>query len=104
MAYASLVTCEGAFIALSHEGHQHFESFKQSNLDMDQEVFHVEDLSLKPPTGALFDRMWGLHGPSIVSKRASRVMNRVIIFCEVLVVCLFVGGSNILTSIPGAEG
>lgn len=31
-------------------------------------------------------------------------MDRVIIFCDVLVVCLFVGGSNILTSIPGAEG
>lgn len=35
MAYASLVTYEGAFIALSREGYRHFKSFKQSNLDMD---------------------------------------------------------------------
>jgi hypothetical protein len=57
MAYASLVTCEGAVNALSREGYKHFEAFEQSNSDLDREVFHVEDLSFKRPAGALFERM-----------------------------------------------
>jgi hypothetical protein len=39
MSYASLVTCEGAANALSHEGYRHFETFDQSNEDFDREVF-----------------------------------------------------------------
>lgn len=35
MAYASLVTCEGAVNALCREGYKHFETFEQSNSDLD---------------------------------------------------------------------
>jgi hypothetical protein len=55
MVYAPLVTCEGDINALSREGYHHFESFEQSTLDIDREVFQVEDLSKKRPGGALLD-------------------------------------------------
>jgi hypothetical protein len=55
MVYASLVTREGDINTLSREGYRHFESFEQSSLDIDREVFQVEDMSKKQPACALFD-------------------------------------------------
>jgi hypothetical protein len=39
MSYASLVSCEGAANALSHEGCRHFEALDRSNKDFDAGVF-----------------------------------------------------------------
>lgn len=38
VSYTSLVTCEGAAIALSREGCHHFEDFDQGNEDFNWEV------------------------------------------------------------------
>jgi hypothetical protein len=65
MSFASLVTCEGAVNALSHEGCGHFE------------VFQVEDPVLKRSEGALFDRMWGPHGRETVRERSDRAIDQV---------------------------
>jgi hypothetical protein len=39
MSYVSLVTCEGAANALSHERCRHFEAFNRGNKDFDAGVF-----------------------------------------------------------------
>jgi hypothetical protein len=39
MSFASLVTCEGAVNALSHEGCRHFEVFDQSDEGFEREIF-----------------------------------------------------------------
>jgi hypothetical protein len=39
MSFASLITCEGAMNALSHEGCGHFEVFDQSDEDFQREIF-----------------------------------------------------------------
>jgi hypothetical protein len=70
MAYASLVTCEGAMNALSREGCRHFEVFDQADEDFERDVYKVEDPVVKESAGALYDRMWGLHGREVVRERA----------------------------------
>jgi hypothetical protein len=77
MSYASLVTCEGAANALSREGCRHFEVFDRVNEDFDRGVFQIEDNMLKCSAGALYDRMWGLHGRSIIQERADRALAHV---------------------------
>jgi hypothetical protein len=77
MSYASLVTCEGAMNALSHEGCRHFEVFDQADEDFDRDVYKVEDLVVKESAGALYDRMWGPHGREVVRERAETVMAQV---------------------------
>jgi hypothetical protein len=57
MSFASLITCEGATNALSHEGCRHFEVFDRSDKDFDCGIFQVEDKVLKWSAGALYDRM-----------------------------------------------
>ena len=61
MSFASLITCEGAANALSHEGCRHFKVFDRSNEDFYRGIFQVEDEVLKRSAGALYDRMWGPH-------------------------------------------
>jgi hypothetical protein len=39
MSFASLITCEGAANALSHEGCRHFEVFDRSDEDFDRGIF-----------------------------------------------------------------
>jgi hypothetical protein len=39
MSFASLITCEGAANALSHEGCRHFEVFDWANKDLDHGIF-----------------------------------------------------------------
>jgi hypothetical protein len=70
MAYASLVTCEGAMNALSREGCRHFEVFDQDDEDFERDIFKVEDPVVKESAGAIFDRMWGSHGREVVRERA----------------------------------
>jgi hypothetical protein len=59
MSFASLVTCEGAFNALSREGCRHYEVFYQADESFGREIFKAEDPVVKQSAGALFDRMWG---------------------------------------------
>jgi hypothetical protein len=59
MSFASLITCEGAFNALSREGCRHYEVFDQADKSFGREIFRVEDPVVKQSAGALFDRMWG---------------------------------------------
>jgi hypothetical protein len=73
MAYASLVTCEGAMNALSREGCRHFEVFDQDDKDFERDIFKVEDPVVKGSAGAIFDRMWGPHGREVVKERAETV-------------------------------
>jgi hypothetical protein len=70
MAYASLVTYEGAMNALSREGCRHFEVFDQADEDFERDIFKVEDPVVKESARALYDRMWGLHGREVVRERA----------------------------------
>jgi hypothetical protein len=70
MAYASLVTCEGAMNALSREGCRHFEVFDQVEEDFERDIFKVEDPVVKESAGAIFDRLWGEHGREVVRERA----------------------------------
>jgi hypothetical protein len=51
MSFASLVTCEGAMNALSHEGYGHYEAFDRSNEDFGREIFQVEDPVMKDSAG-----------------------------------------------------
>jgi hypothetical protein len=74
MSYASLVTCEGAVNALSHEGCRHFEVFDWVTKDFDHRIFQVGDEVLKSSTRALYDRMWGPHGRDTVRERADRAL------------------------------
>jgi hypothetical protein len=69
MSFASLITCEGAVNALSHEGCRHFEVFDRSDEDFERGIFQVEDPMLKRSAGALYDRMWGPHGRETVRER-----------------------------------
>jgi hypothetical protein len=39
MSFASLITCEGAMNALSHEGCRHVEVFDRSDEDFDRGIF-----------------------------------------------------------------
>jgi hypothetical protein len=77
MSFASLVTCEGAANALSREGCRHFEVFDQSDKNFEREIFKVEDPVLKQSAGALFDRMWSLHGRETVRERSDRAIDKV---------------------------
>jgi hypothetical protein len=84
MSYASLVTCEGAMNALSHEGCKHYEVFDQSDYNFEREIFKVEDPVVKDSVGALFDRMWGPHGREAVRERSDRAREQVkFVFCFV---------------------
>jgi hypothetical protein len=77
MSFDSLITCEGATIALSREGCRHFEVFDRSDEDFNHEIFQVEDAVLKRSAGALYDRMWGPHGRDTVQERSDRAMEQV---------------------------
>jgi hypothetical protein len=89
MSFASLVTCEGAVNALSHEGCGHFEVFDQSDEGFEREIFQVEDPVLKRSVGALFDRMWGPHGRETVRERSDRAIDQVKAhLCGYVWVCL----------------
>jgi hypothetical protein len=85
MSFDSLITCEGATNALSHEGCRHFEVFDRANEDFDRGIFQVEDKVLKRSAGALYDRMWGPHGRDTVRERSDRALEQV---CDVFF-CLF---------------
>jgi hypothetical protein len=50
--------------ALFREGCRHYEVFDQSDEDFEREIYKVEDPVVKESAGALFDRMWGPHGPT----------------------------------------
>jgi hypothetical protein len=85
MSFASLVTCEGAMNALSHEGCRHYEVFDRSNEDFEREIYKVEDPVVKESAGALFDRMWGPHDREVVRERSDRARGQVMfVFCLVL--------------------
>jgi hypothetical protein len=77
MSFASLVTCEGAVNALSHEGCRHYEVFDQADENFEREIFKVKDPVLKQSAGALFDRMWGPHGRETVRERFDRAIDQV---------------------------
>jgi hypothetical protein len=77
MFFTSLITCEGAANALSHEGCRHFEVFDWTDEDFDREIFQVEDAVLKRSAGALYDRMWGPHGCDTVRERSDQAMAQV---------------------------
>jgi FtsZ-binding cell division protein ZapB len=81
MSFASLVTCEGAMNALSHEGCQHYEAFDRSDEDFGSEIFKVEDPVVKDSAGPLFDRMWGAHGWEAVRERSDRAREQVSLVC-----------------------
>jgi hypothetical protein len=89
MSNASLVTCEGAANALSHKGCRHFKAFDRGNEDFNAGVFQIEDDVLKRSAGALYDRMWGPHGRSIVRKRDDREFANVRLSL-MRVVCVFI--------------
>jgi hypothetical protein len=93
MAYASLVTCEGAMNALSREGCRHFEVFDQADEDFERDIFKVEDPVVKESAGALYDRMWGLHGREVVRERAETARAQVafsFVWCLLDVGCVCV--------------
>jgi hypothetical protein len=82
MSFASLVTCEGAMNALSRKGCRHYEVFDRSDESFEREIFKAEEPVVKQSAGALFDRMWGAHGPEAVRERSdqAREQVKVIIF------------------------
>jgi hypothetical protein len=93
MAYASLVTCEGAMNALSREGCRHFEVFDQADEDFEQDIFKVEDPVVKESAGALYDWMWGPHGREVVRERAETARAQVtfsFVWCLLDVGCVCV--------------
>jgi hypothetical protein len=77
MSFASLVTCEGAMNALSREGCRHYEVFDRSDESFEREIFKDEDPVVKQSAGALFDRMWGVHGREAVRQRSDRAREQV---------------------------
>jgi FtsZ-binding cell division protein ZapB len=79
MFFASLVTCEGAFNALSREGCRHYEVFDQADESFGRETFKAEDPVVKQSAGALFDRMWGAHGREAVRERSDRAREHVMV-------------------------
>jgi hypothetical protein len=90
MSFASLVICEGAVNALSHEGCRHFKVFDRSDEDFERGIFQVEDPVLKRSAGALYDRMWGPHGRDIVRERSDRAMEQVRIFSICVCMCMYI--------------
>ena len=91
MSFASLVTCEGAFNALSREGCRHYEVFYQADESFGREIFKAEDPVVKQSAGALFDRMWGAHGREAVRERSDRAREQVKVIIFVwLVACGYV--------------
>ena len=83
MSFASLITCEGAVNALSHEGCRHFEVFDRSVKDFERGIFQVEDPMMKRSARALYDRMWGPHDSDTVCERSDRAMEQVCgCFCD----------------------
>jgi multidrug efflux pump subunit AcrA (membrane-fusion protein) len=93
MAYASLVTCEGAMNALSREGCRHFEVFDQVDEDFERDIFKVEDPVVKESVGAIYDRMWGPHGREVVRERAETARAQVtfsFVWCLLDVGCVCV--------------
>jgi multidrug efflux pump subunit AcrA (membrane-fusion protein) len=93
MAYASLVTCEGAMNALSCEGCRHFEVFDQADEDFERDIFKVEDPVVKESAGAIYDRMWGPHGREVVRERAETARAQVtfsFVWCLLDVGCVCV--------------
>jgi small-conductance mechanosensitive channel len=97
MSYASLVTCEGAMNALSREGCRHFEVFDQADKDFERDIYKVEDPIVKESAGAIYDRMWGLHGREVVRERAETARAQVTFgFCLTFAGCgLCVGLLNL---------
>jgi hypothetical protein len=87
MSFASLITCEGAANALSHEGCRHFEVFDRATEDFDRGIFQVEDDVLKRSAGALYDRMWGPHGRDTVRERSDRALEEV---CNVIIIIIII--------------
>jgi hypothetical protein len=81
MSFASLVTCEGAMNALSHEGCKHYEVFDRADENFGRKIFKVEDPVVKDSAGALFDRMWGPHGREAVRERSDRAREQVRLVC-----------------------
>jgi hypothetical protein len=77
MSFASLVTCEGAMNALSHEGCSHYEVFDRSDEDFEREIYKVEDPVVKDSAGVLFDRMWGPHGREVVREWSDQARDQV---------------------------
>ncbi len=73
MSFASLVTCEGAMNALSHEGCSHYEGFDRSDEDFGREIFKVKDPVVKDSAGALFDRRLSGRSRSSWTRTASWV-------------------------------
>jgi hypothetical protein len=88
MSFASLVTCEGAVNALSRVGCRHYEVFDQADENFEREIFKVEDPVVKQSAGALFDRMWGAHGPEVVRERSDRAREQVKVIFDCVVVCV----------------
>jgi hypothetical protein len=77
MSFAFLVTCEGAMNALSREGCRHYEVFDQSDGSFEREIFKAKDPVVKQSAGALFDRMWWVHGREAVRERSDRAREHV---------------------------
>jgi hypothetical protein len=92
MSFASLITCEGAMNALSHEGCKHFEVFDQSDTDFERGIFQVEDPVMKRSARARYDRMWGPHGRETVRERSDQAMEQVwtcfVIVCMGMYICI----------------
>jgi hypothetical protein len=104
MSFASLVTCEGAVNALSHEGCRHFKVFDQSNEKFEREIFQVEDPVLKQSVGALFDRMWGPHGREVVRERSDRAIDQMRAHFARLYVCVVVFLTLLFLQMAHAKG
>jgi hypothetical protein len=68
-------------------------------------VFQIEDNMLKCSAGALYDRMWGLHGRSIIQERADRALAHVCCwFGEGYCVCsLFENGVVLSSQVMNGE-
>jgi hypothetical protein len=53
------------------------EVFDQSDENFEREIFQVEDPVLKQSAGALFNRVWGLHGRETVRETFDRAIDQV---------------------------
>jgi hypothetical protein len=95
MSFASLITCEGATNALSHEGCRHFEVFDRSDEDFDRTIFQVEDKVLKRSAGALYDRMWVPHDRDTVWERTDPTMEQVWVFLFFYNMYLYFGVASV---------
>jgi hypothetical protein len=90
MSFASLITCEGAANALSHEGCRHFKVFDRSNEDFYRGIFQVEDEVLKRSAGALYDRMWGPHDRDTVRERSDLALQQVRDVCVCMCFLMYI--------------